>query len=527
MHLITDLTRLFAVLPLAFAPALALQDEPPTEAPADEASADEAPAPPAYEPPPDGIAARAGEVQVPMEVLDELLLARHGKRAEGLDVLNRLLTNAVLREVSAAEGVAISSEDLNARIALLDTRLRESGIEGGLASQLEAGDVNPDVFRETLALAMALEELTRLALGLPEGEEPTPGQQNTWMDELLKSRGIEAFMEPFPEERSAVVATAGETVVTMGQFYERLRNELPRPMIEQACSQLVLLGSLRGMAGVVDEDEWNAAVDAELGARRAKHLADPEKQGISYEALLEAQGLSLAIMAQDPSVEVTALTIVIAKRRALEAAPAELADAPLEERIDAGLRSLYEADQETYDGYFGERLFLRACLQRASDTPNELVTKTVEQSLAFFERLVPGIPDEEGFIAIVQQLADDPAMKKNGGELGWFGKGDERLPLNLRLLAFDHWAAKGEPGVAGPIQVTGGVAILWVGAHLPAPEWTEMSRFVLREQQSGVLGDATPKAGIQIYLDPPPRFAAEEQPVEPADEPQPAPAEGQ
>ncbi|MDF1797927.1 MAG: hypothetical protein P1V81_02020 [Planctomycetota bacterium] len=526
MHLITELTRLLAILPLAFAPALAQVDEPAPEAPAAEAPA-EAPAVPTFEPLPEGIAARAGDVLVPMETLDELLLTRHGKRAEGLDVLNRLLTNAVLREVSAAKGVAISSEQLNARIALLDKRLRESGIEGGLASQLEVGDVNPDVFRETLALAMALEELTRLALGLPEGEEPTPGQQNTWMDELLKSRGIEAFMDPFPEDRSAVVATAGETVVTMEQFYERLRHELPRPMIEQACSQLVLLGTLRRMAGPVDEVEWKAAVDAELGARRAKHMADPEKQGISYEALLEAQGLSLAVMAQDPSVEVTALTIVIAKRQALEAAPAELADAPIEERIDAGLRSLYEADKETYDGYFGERLFLRVCLQRASETPNELVSKTVEQSMAFFERLVPGIPDEEGFIAIVQQLADDPAMKKTGGELGWFGKGDERLPKNLRLLAFDHWATEGAPGVAGPIQVTGGVAILWVGAHQPAPEWAEMSRFVLREQQSGVLGDATPKAGIQIYLDPPPRFAEPEAAAETEAPPQPAPAEGQ
>ena len=487
--------------PAEVQPAAASAEEPaeaPVEAPAE---------PPRLTPLPEGIAARAGELLVPFERLDELLTTRHGKRAEGLDVLNRLLSTTLLRELAEAEGVAISSDMLNARIAELDARMKAEGVEGGLARQLEVGDVDPDLFREMLALSMAQEELTRRALGMPEGEHPTAGQQNTWLDAILAERGVESFIEPFPEDPAAVVARAGETVVTLADFHGRMRMELPRQLIEQACTQLVLLVALEERAGAVDPAEWEAAVQKELDARRAKHAADPSRQGISYEALLDAQGLSLGIMARDPAVEVTALTTVLGRRKAAESAPADLpAEATFEERVQAGLIALYEAEPDFFDGYYGERLHVRACMQRASETPNELVPRSIEQSMGFFEKLAPSIADEEGFVAVVGEISDDPGMKQSGGELGWFGKSDQRLPENLRLLAFDHWAAKGAPGVAGPIQVNGGVAILWVGAHQPAPEWEVMAEHVLREHQGRILGEVTPRGGIQVYLDPPPVF---------------------
>ena len=510
---------LFLSLPLVLAP----QDPTPAPAPPAEEPAAEPvtepvtePAPPTLEPLPEGIAARAGDTLVPFERLDELLLTRHGKREEGLDVLNRLLTTTLLQELADAEGVAISTDQLNERIAELDARLKAEGIEGGLARQLEVGDVSPRVFRESLALQMAQEELTRRALGMAEGQRPSYGEQNTWLDQVLAERGVWSAMDAWPSEADAPVASAGETVVTLAQFHERLRHELPRPLIEQACTQLMLLVALEDLAGRVEPDEWEAAVSKELDARRARHdaqhRATPDSNGPTYEALLEAQGLSLGIMARDPAVEVTALTTILGRRKAAESAPEETpAEATFDERVDAGLLAQYRAETEFFDGYYGERLFLRACLQRATETPTELVPRSVDQSMQFFENLMPSIPDEEGFKAIVGQISDDPAMKESGGELGWFGRGDERLPENLRLLAFDHWAETGSFGVAGPIQVTGGVAILWVGGHQPAPEWPDMAELVLREHQGRILGEATPREGIQIYLDPPPKVVLEEQ----------------
>lgn len=506
--------------PPAEAPAeAAVADAPAEDATATDATGDDrADAPEGPDLLPEGIAARAGDLLVPFERLDDLLMIRHGRRAEGMDVLNRLLTTTVLREEAAAAGIAISSDRVAARMAELDARIRQApGGEGGLARQLEVGDVDPDLFREMLGIQMAQEELTRRALGLPEGQLPTNGQQNTWLDQTMQERGTEAFLDPWPVDPGAVVAKAGDTEVTLGAFRERMRAELPRALIEQACTQLVLLVSLEQLTGTVDPAEWEAAVRKELDARRAKHASDPAKQGISYEALLEAQGLNLGIMARDPSVEVTAMTTVLARRRAAAAAPADTpAEATFTERVDAGLRAWYADEQELFDGVYGERLRLRVCLQRATETPNDLVPRSIEQSMTFFEKLMPSIPDEEGFVAIVGQLADDPAMKQSGGELGWFGKGDTRLPENLRLLAFEHWAATGAPGVAGPIQVSGGVAILWVGEHEPAPAWPDMAERVLREHQGRILAEATPTGGIRIYLDPPPRFA--EEPAPPVDE---------
>lgn len=466
-------------------------------------------APPVIEPLPDGVAARAlnpdgSYTNVMYDELDALLLARHGKRAEGQDVLTRLLNMTVLRKLADEAGVQISSTMVDARIAELDERLRAEGMAGGIAEALATSDIDPKVFRDTLAVSLAQEELARIALEIPAGKRPDEGAQRAWMDEVMAARTEELICDPFPTTPGSVVARSNEVEITLEPFLEHLRDELPRAFVEQTCAQMILMKRMRIEAGEIPDAVWKEALGLELGRRAERHAADPQMAGITYEQLLDAQGLSLEKISRDPAVVVTALTSVLSWREA-EAAAKEAGATweTAEAQRDAGRRVLYEREKEVFDGYYGERLHLRACLLRAVEVPNELVPRSIEDAHSYLKRLAPGIPDEEGFQLIVGKISEDTGAKETGGELGWFGRADGRLPEVVRKLAFDYWAENGAPGVAGPIDVVGGVALFWVGPHEPAPEWPVLSQAVQSELQARILRRTMPEAGIQIFRDPP------------------------
>lgn len=503
-------TFTFAALNIGLASCLTLpllaQDAPqdvPNAATEQEAATPETEQVRSLEPLPAGVAARGGDTEVTLVELDRLLVTRHGKRPEGIDVLNRLLVKAIIEELAEDAGVDFDKADVDARMAELDTQLRENGVEGGLIPQLVEGGIDPEVFQSTLRLSMLQAELTRLALGLADGEQPSNGQQNVWMDETLAKRGgVMDETTVFPANDEDVVVQSGSASITMAQFKERLRNELDAQVVEQACTQLLLKKVLLAQAGVVDKDIWRAAVDRELQRRREKTMSDTQflNTSITYEDYLSAQGLSLATMAEDPSVEVTALTTVLARRKALESAPQDLAaDAPLAERLEAGLKAAYEAELEYFDGYYGARLPLRVCMLRAVVEANELVPRSIEQANTYLGKLLPGLKTEGNFVDLVRKISDEMNTKQNDGALGVYGRGDERLPEGLRVAAWDYWDKTPVAGVTGPLEVSGGVALMWVGDAIPAPGWSDMAEVVESELQRRILNAALPEQGIHVF----------------------------
>ncbi|MFT6363187.1 MAG: hypothetical protein ACJAZ8_001599 [Planctomycetota bacterium] len=450
---------------------------------------------------PEGVAARGGDVEVTLDELDQLLLDRHGRRPEGIDILNRLLQRAVLEELATAADIEIPDQAVGARMADLDKQLKAAG-EGGLAEQLVKGDINPDVFQEMLKVSMIQAELTRIALGLEEDKQASPAQQDAWLEETLTKRGISDSTDQFPEKDTDTVAESGAAKVTLGAFKQRLHNEIGTKFVKQACTQLFFMKVLMADAGEIDSGEWSEAVDKEILRRRENHALDPQfaGTGISYESKLEAQGLTIAEMAEDTSVRVTALTTVLARREALGNAPDDLGpESTLNERIAAGMLATYRSEQDYFDGYYGMRLPLRVCMLRAVAVANELVPRSVDQATTYMTKLIPGITSEEKFVELVRKLSDEINTKKVDGNLGVYGRGDERLPAGMRSTAWEFFDKTQAPGVAGPIEVAGGVALIWVGAPIPAPNQEQLLEIVESELQRRILNGAMPETGLHVF----------------------------
>ena len=529
--------HILLTLALALLPTAPAQDPAPQPPPADraegQAEADAASAEGAVEgeqasptilPLAPSEAGRAYEPDGPSTVitfadLDPVLLDRHAARPEGQDVLTRLLNGAILRALAAEQGVVIPQKTVDARIAEIDQKLKSQGFAGGIAEQLVENDVDPVIFRDSMELSLMQEELTRLSLGLPEGERPGVGPQNAWMEAALAARTTELRNDPFPTAPSDAVAISDDVVVTLAAFQEHLRDELPRPFVEQAITQLVLQKRLQAQAGAIEPAVWEAAVQAELDRRRERHEANPETMGVPYEQLLDAQGLSVETLRRDPAVVVTALTSVLSWRQSEAAAAAAGVERPdaggnLEAYRDAGRRELYLAEQELFDGFFGEQLFLTSCVLQTKDVPDETVARSTQDGLDYLTRLGAGIPDREGFELIVEKISDDAQAAQTKGRLGWVGRAGGNMPAEIVELAFEHWDEHGEPGVAGPIEIPGGVALFWVGPHEPAPEWDELSPAIQAELQARILNEALPEGGIHIFRDPPPQAGPAGTPIE-------------
>src|SRR5687767_15989370 len=85
-------------------------------------------------------------------------------------------------------------------------------------------------------------------------------------------------------------------------------------------------------------DALAAAVEAELGRRRAETSADPRYKGLAYEQILSAQGVLLEGLREDPAVVTAALATLWVDRTLGE----------------DGLRRAYAQEREWFDGRFGE-----------------------------------------------------------------------------------------------------------------------------------------------------------------------------
>ena len=111
---------------LLAAPGLALQDE---------------------EPPRLGVelAAKGPGCAVTFEELDALLLVRHGRSPAGRDALDSLVQLRVVEALGEAEGVAVTTAELNARWRAFEDQV----VQGGHADSLEAYLAENQIQRST------------------------------------------------------------------------------------------------------------------------------------------------------------------------------------------------------------------------------------------------------------------------------------------------------------------------------------------------------------------------------------------
>lgn len=427
------------------------------------------------------VAARARGEVVTWEEFDRLLVDRHSMSDLGRASLDHLLKAQLLDKLAQESRLKVPAKDVQARWDEIAREVVASAEAPDLETYLARNRVAPDTFREFLRLAVVQETLARRALGIREGRPVPADQQEMWLSQIIEQRGTDMPPPPWPD---GIAARCGDLAVTVSDFLEHLRDQVPPETVREDCYQLLLAKRLRSRLPEISEEAVAAAIDAELERRRAEIASDPTYKGLSFEQILAAQGLRLDSLRRDPAVVVSALAHLWVDRT----------------HGDEGLRAAYEADRATFDGHFGEAIRTRLLFLRAAVMTNDLNPRSFEDAERELAALAKTIRTEAAFEAAVARHSEDPSSRERGGAIGWITAEDPRLPPEVPH-AVHRAAEEGLGRVAGPIRMSSGCVLLWLAERRAAPGWDEMRAHVHNELRRRLFDEVLPEPSVVTWLD--------------------------
>jgi len=433
------------------------------------------------------LAAYGRKTEVTFEELDQLIVWRHALTIEGRAALRQLLDMRMLARLGEEAKLEVTPAMLSRRWEELDRQIRSEGNPSGLRQVLADSDVDSKLFRDTLHLAIVQELLTRRALGIPADATVTSEQQTMWLEGVLERRGYTE--EPHPWV-NGVVARCGDVTIGTGEYARFLRDQLQREDIVDACYQLLALKRIRARMPDLSDEAIFRGVEAEIDRRRVAAERNPLYQGIAYDDLLEAKGLSLAALRLDPAIHVSALAILWVDRS----------------RTDEDLRDAYEAERKLFDGRYGEGVEVRVLVLHAAKYKNELIKRDFEEAEKQLLELRARMRGIEDFERLARLHSEDATSRESGGLIGVVTRGAAGVPEALRRIVFaklDTEQGDVAGTILGPVRLPsqGSTALVCLGARRPTPTWEAMSRFVRRELRARFLEEVLPKSSVRTWLD--------------------------
>ena len=429
------------------------------------------------------IAARGMGATITHAEYDELIMNRHARSDGGRAALEHLLKSRLLEQLAVESGLAIGAEQIDARMDELDEEIRAGGDPTGLEGQLREYRIDLATFRHFLELQIVQETLARRALGIPDGRPIQADQQEMWVNQVLDERGS-AYPEPPYEGEDPVLARCGSLEVRRSEFLPHFKQQLDPETAREDCYQLLLAKLIRARMPDLADEALAREVEREIERRRAEFRADPQNEGVTFEQVLAARGLRLDRLDRDPAFVVASLARLWVDRT----------------HGEEGLRATYEAERNGFDDRFGPAVPVSVLFLNAVEVANPLQRTTFEQAEQRLREVAKVINGPEAFAVAAQQYSEDKGTAQNGGRLGYTTRADERMPAELRELAFANQGA----GLVGPVRLTqgvSGVALLWIGELRPSPGWEVMREHVHNELRKRLIEQTLPLGSVVTWHD--------------------------
>lgn len=465
----------------AYLPGGAPQDPPPIRPPGT-AESDLAAA---------GTAARYQGTTVSFEEFDALLLGRYALAKVGREARRHLLELQVIDAIAAEQGLKATEEEIQAMRDGIEKDVVATRTAKSIEEWLEREGVSEAEFMEKLRLAVLQQTLARRALGIPE-DQPISGEQlEMWSEEAIATRELTEHPAPWAD---GVLVTGAGVRVTRDEFLLFLRTRLGSELTRDCLTELLLVKRMRERMPDLSPKTLDEAVAAEIAGRAGEVTKDPKYQGLSYQQLLESQGILWESWPTDPAILVSALARLWVERKYDE----------------ESLRQLYEDQREKFDSEYGEAVETWVILLNARRVPDGIVTRTFQAAEKELYELSLKITSHTDFQARATRLSEHQATRSQNGRLGWVTRQAKAGPSPAReaiFKALDSGAY--QPGapenskarLLGPIRTSTGVLLLWLGKRRPKPSWTTMVRHVRAEVRQDFATSSLTAREVWTYLD--------------------------
>lgn len=438
------------------------------------------------------IAARGAGSVLSFDELDVVLLLRHGRSQAGRATLQHLVEAGLLEVLATENGIRVTPDMVDERWDQLEEEIRKSGQTGGLETYLKQSKVNVAEFREHLRLAIVHEILARRGLGIPDSRPITGEQLQNWLNATLNERGLEQLPAPW---KSGVMARCAGLEILVSDYLEQLRGDLPLEEIQTLCYQSLLAKRVAERMPDLTNETRAAALKDEIDRRRLKAAANPAYQGLSFEQVLEAQGVDASKLDQDPAIQVAAWAHLWVDRK----------------YDDAALRELYGTERDRFDSLYGEAVETWVLYLRAAEFKNDLNPRDFNDATREALRIKETVTSFPQFQYEIRRSSEDRTTREKDGFWGWITSGTPKADAAARQEIFDalrtgrYDPASPEQDPAkrlfGPVRGTNGVLLVWLGQRRPAPTWQEMREHVHREQRRLFLDELLPKNAVRTWRD--------------------------
>jgi len=385
-------------------------------------------------------------------------MAFHQRRQEvGRQACEVLVDAALIRQSATAKSLMPGEAEVRSYWQSLQAELRAAGQRPEEFAAVR--NTNEAELLDFLALQLAQERLVRNELRLGSHEKVSGDLQRLWVQEQRQRSNLVTDPDQLPASTAALVDGKPIPMVELGMMLLRTADDAERQRFIQ---QVVYLQCLEA-AGRKHGVEAGPADLAAAVSRMAKEAqSDPRYRGLSFERLLETQGLTTASLQRSRVFRAKVLLAKLGERLFSHTAFLAARDRDREGLLDA----------------CGPRRKLSMIFLRATDEPNALIPLDHAAANAQLLKLRDRLATEK-FEVLARITSQEPQSRAQGGDLGWHHRRSKGLPEALLAAAFS--LAAGE--ISAPITTEDGGFLVKVTEIEPTPTDEEWERR-WREQQT-------------------------------------------
>lgn len=375
------------------------------------------------------------------------------RRDRGQEAVNLLVDATLTRRAANRRKLMPTTAEVGAFWQQLQDQLRAAGRRPEDFAAVR--NTSREQWFEDLAVQMAQERLVRAELDLGKDEAVGADMLKLWLQEERRKCTVVTDPEALPAGACARVDDQQLPLADLGFLLLRTSEDEER---DRFVRQLIYLQTIEARARREEVRLDDRDLDRALAQRRDEAARDPRYRGVSFEQLLQAEGMTVASL------------------RDLRVFRGQVLLDKLADRLfaDDDLAAELARDRQAVLDLVGPRRRLGLIFVRALDEPNGLVPLDFPAAERQLQKVKERLA-RETFANVAAIESEDPATKPRGGEAGWHRRRSGELPDAVLAAAFALEAGE----VSAPVRTEEGcylVKVFEIDAEPPDHRLIELLR---------------------------------------------------